>query len=276
MKAVVKINETQVPRLRMGQRALVRIVGTPDPVAATITKISPMADGGSRWWNPDLREYPVEMVLDQSPPDVRPGLSAQVEIFVEQIHNTLAVPLAGIYSQGKESYVFVRRGEEVEPVKVDIGGASETHAAVARGLKRGEDVLILAAGQGRQLLERAGIDTGALASGEGGERGPGPAPKTLKLDNGRGRSSRAGQPADAKASAEKVAGEKAAVEKGEKETQPTVVAAAPKEEPKAAPAQPAAPSADKAGEPRVAPAVGRTAAPAKPIPTPVTAVDVTQ
>ena len=96
MKALVKINESQVPRLRMGQRALVRIVGTPDPIGATITKISPMADGGSRWWNPDLREYPVELVLDRSPQDAKPGLSAQVEIFIEQMHDTLAVPLASI------------------------------------------------------------------------------------------------------------------------------------------------------------------------------------
>ena len=83
MKAVVKINESQVPRLKLGQRALVRVVGTPDPVGATITKISPMADGGSRWWNPDLREYPVELVLDRSPRDTKPGLSAQVEIFIQ-------------------------------------------------------------------------------------------------------------------------------------------------------------------------------------------------
>jgi len=48
MKALVKINESQVPRLKLGQRALVRVVGTPDPVGATITKISPMAATPSR------------------------------------------------------------------------------------------------------------------------------------------------------------------------------------------------------------------------------------
>ena len=283
MKAVVKINESQVPRLRAGQRALVRVVGTPDPIAATITKISPMADGGSRWWNPDLREYPVELVLDQAPPDARPGLSAQVEIFIEQIRDTLAVPLASIYSQGKDSYVFARRGEDVLPVKVDIGGASETHARVSTGVKRGEDVLILEAGQGRQLLERAGIDTGASLASSEGERGPGPAPKSLKLDNGRGRSSRNEGHADAKASAEKGATEKAAetsAEKSEKEKQPTVVAVAPKQEPKSAPAGAAAPAAPvpagNSTEPHVAPAVGKTAAPVRPAPVPVTAVDVSQ
>lgn len=184
MKAVVKINESQVPRLKVGQRALVRIVGAPEPVAATITKISPMADGSARWWNPDLREYPVELTLDHSPPDAKPGLTAQAEIFVERIRDTLAVPLASIYSHGRDSYVFARRDDNVEPVKVQIGAASETHATVPQGLTAGQDVLVLAAGQGRQLLERAGIDTSQGFSGgeSGGERGPGPAPKTLKLD----------------------------------------------------------------------------------------------
>ena len=274
MKAVVKINESQVPRLKLGQRALVRIVGTPDPVGATITKISPMADGSSRWWNPDLREYPVELTLDRSPQDSKPGLSAQVEIFIEQIRSVLAVPLASIYSQGRDSYVFARRGENVEPVKVQIGAASETHATVTQGLNNSQDVLILAAGQGRQLLERAGIDTSAaLAGGEGGpgaaERGPGPAPKDLKLDTGRSRRPRQAPPAEAKAPADGGKGENRSGK------QSAVATAAPAPAP--APAGTTGAQSEKhAAGAQVAPAVRKTPAPAKPAPSPVSAVDVTQ
>jgi HlyD family secretion protein len=171
MKAVVKINESQVPRLRIGQRGLVKVVGVPDPVGATVTRISPMADGGSRWWNPELREYPVELVLDRTAPDMKPGLTLQCEVFVEQLRDVTAVPLASIYSQGRDSFVFARRGDDVQPVKVHIGGASETHAHITDGLSAGQDVLVLAAGQGRQLLERAGI-----AADDPMQRGPGAAP----------------------------------------------------------------------------------------------------
>ena len=171
MKAVVKIGESQVPRLRIGQRGLVKIVGVPDPVGATVTRISPMADGSSRWWNPELREYPVELVIDRTAPDMKPGLSLQCEIFVEQLRDVTAVPLASIYSQGRDSFVFARRGDDVQPVKVQIGGASETHAHITEGLAIGADVLVLAAGQGRQLLERAGI-----AADDPMQRDPGAAP----------------------------------------------------------------------------------------------------
>jgi HlyD family secretion protein len=159
MKAVLKINESQVPRLRVGQRALVRIVGVPDPVGATVTKISPMADGSSRWWNPELREYPVELVIDRTTPEMKPGLTLQGEIFVEQLRGVTAAPLASLYSKGRESYVFVRRGDDVEPAKVQIGGANETHAHITSGVSPGQEVLVLSAGQGRSLLERAGIET---------------------------------------------------------------------------------------------------------------------
>jgi HlyD family secretion protein len=159
MKAVVKVNESRVPKLRIGQRALVRVVGFPDPVGATVTRISPMADGSSRWMNPELREYPVELVLDRTLPDMKPSLTATAEIFVEQLRQVTAVPLASIYAQGRDSYVFARRGDDVEPVKVQIGSASETHAHLTEGLAPGQDVLVLAAGQGRQLLERFGIAT---------------------------------------------------------------------------------------------------------------------
>jgi HlyD family secretion protein len=162
MKAVLKINESQVPKLRQGLRALVRVVGEPEPIGATVTKISPMADGSSRWWNPELREYPVELLLDRTPAAAKPGLSAQAEIFIEQIRGAVAVPLASVYSQGRDSFVFARRGDNAEPVKVEIGVANETHARIVSGLSAGEDVLVLAAGQGRQLLERAGIEPAPL------------------------------------------------------------------------------------------------------------------
>ena len=165
MKAVVRINESHVPKLRPGQKATIKIVGIPEPVAATLTKISPLADSGSRWWNPDLKEYPVELTLDQTPKDVKPGIGVQAEIFTDRLDDVLAVPLAAIYSDRSNTYVFVRdSGEELKPVAVKIGEANETHARIATGLNAGQNVLILEAGQGRDLLELAGISTNDVKS----------------------------------------------------------------------------------------------------------------
>ena len=158
MKLQMKVGEGQVGKLKLGQRAVVRITGVRDPVSAVLTKISPVADTGSRFWgNPDLKEDPVELELEQTPADLQPGMTAQAEIFVRRLENVAAVPLPSVWSDQSDAYVFVRQGEQVVPRPVKLGAASSTQVEVTEGLAKGESVLLLGAGQGRELLERAGI-----------------------------------------------------------------------------------------------------------------------
>src|SRR5687767_14368736 len=65
MKAVVRIPETQVARLLEGQRASIMLPFQKEPIGASLTQISVLADSSQRWWNPDLKEYPVDLTLDQ-------------------------------------------------------------------------------------------------------------------------------------------------------------------------------------------------------------------
>lgn len=180
MKAVVRLNEAQVPRVREGLRATVRVVGVPTPLTGRITRISVLADSGSRWWNPDSKEFPVDVALDSTPPGLKPGMGAQVEILVDRVDQVLAVPLAAVYSVGRDAYVFVSDGQRLQPRKVQIGRTNDTHAQVSDGLQGGERVKLLEAGEGRTLLEQAGINpeptTRGFGGGEGrGRRGGGPA-----------------------------------------------------------------------------------------------------
>ena len=131
-------------------RASVKLVGVPDPVGGWVSNISVLADSGNRWWNPDNREYPVDVTLDYTPPALKPGVSAEVRIFVDRLDNVLAVPLPTIYSSGRTSYVFVRQGKDVKPVEVAIGSVNDTHAEIRQGLTAGQQVMILQAGQGRE------------------------------------------------------------------------------------------------------------------------------
>jgi multidrug resistance efflux pump len=163
MKVVCKINEQQVPRLRVDpanpMRALVKIVGQPNLIGGWVSKISIMADSSSRWFSPDTKDYPVDVTLDYTPPGLKPGMSADsVKIFIGHLKQALAVPLGAIYAAGSDHYVFVRNGSELpRPVKVQVGEVNETHAAVTSGISAGAQVLLLGAGQGRDLLEKAGI-----------------------------------------------------------------------------------------------------------------------
>lgn len=171
MKAVVRIPESQVTRLSEGLRANVKVVGMKDTIGATLSRISVLADSGSRWWNPDLKEYPVELTLDYTPPDLKPGVGAQTEIFIRRLEQVTATPIATVYSAGADSYVFRRAAETMQPVKVMLGANNDTHIEIVDGIEPGAQLLILQSGQGRTLLEDAGIKITPLPTTRpGGER----------------------------------------------------------------------------------------------------------
>jgi len=161
MKVVTKIQEAQAMKLRVDpenpMRATVKLTGVPEPVGGWVSNISVLADSGNRWWNPDNKEYPVDVTLDRTPSNLKPGVGAEVKIFVDRLNNVLAAPLASMYSAGPDSYVFVRDGKGTKPQKVALGAVNDTHAEIREGLKAGQDVLLLQPGQGRELLEKAGI-----------------------------------------------------------------------------------------------------------------------
>ena len=173
MKAVVRIHEAVVPKLREGQRAMVKIVGIPEQLGATLSKISVLADNSNRWWNPDLREYPIDLTLDKTPANLKPGLGAVSEILVERLSSVTAVPLDAVYTMGSDRYVFALRGQTPEPVKVTVGANNDTHVQVLDGVALGQRVLRLQAGQGRDLLEKAGIKV-EPATRPSGKHGPAP------------------------------------------------------------------------------------------------------
>jgi len=171
MKAVVRIPESQVARLSEGLRANVKVVGMKDTIGATLSRISVLADSGSRWWNPDLKEYPVELTLDYTPPDLKPGVGAQTEIFIRRLEQVTATPIATVYSAGADSYVFRRAADTMQPVKVMLGANNDTHIEIVDGIEPGAQLLILQSGQGRTLLEDAGIKITPLPTTRpGGER----------------------------------------------------------------------------------------------------------
>ena len=71
--------------------AIDRVASIVKPIGATVTKISVLADSNQRWFNPDLKEYPVDLVLDETPKSLKPGMGANVEILVNHLDNVLAV-----------------------------------------------------------------------------------------------------------------------------------------------------------------------------------------
>ena len=93
----INIHESALGKVKPDQTASVVVDAFADkPLAGHVIRMSTMPSASNRWQNPDLKVYPTDIGVDAPPADLRPGLSAKVEILVAEIASTLYVPLQSV------------------------------------------------------------------------------------------------------------------------------------------------------------------------------------
>ncbi|MHC4754819.1 MAG: efflux RND transporter periplasmic adaptor subunit [Planctomycetota bacterium] len=125
MKIEIKIHETWIDKIELGQRAKITISAFPeDTFIGKVIRKAPMADP-EYWLNPDLKVYSTEvsLELDGSNKSIKTGMTAKVEVVVEELNNVLSVPIQAVINiQGKKvCYVATSSGPQRREVQMGRG-----------------------------------------------------------------------------------------------------------------------------------------------------------
>lgn len=138
-KADIKVHESSLKKIQLGQRAVVKVDALPDATfTGTIAKISPLPD--NNWMNPDINKYPCEIFIDDNEYDLKNGMNCRCEILIEALKDVLYVPLQAVIQVGDEYFVEVREGKEFVRRKVEIGLDDNKLIHIISGLEEGESV----------------------------------------------------------------------------------------------------------------------------------------
>jgi HlyD family secretion protein len=143
MIAQVSLHESVLKQVEPGQAAIVRVDAIPGrEFHGRVRFVAVMADQNSFWANPNLRLYRTEVAIDDAVPEMRPGMSCAIEILVEEIPDTLFVPVQSIFRRGQETLAFVEGGGTSEQRSVAVGRYNDRWVQVLDGLAEGEVVLL--------------------------------------------------------------------------------------------------------------------------------------
>ena len=143
MSVELKVPESSIDKVREGQPARVSVDAFPGmTIDGKVSKLALLPDATMRWMNPDINVYTVEIVLDREMPDLRPGMSTQVEILTAERKNILSIPLSALrFSNGSYRCVkMVRRRPAETPI--EIGLSNDSFVEVKSGLRQGDVVLL--------------------------------------------------------------------------------------------------------------------------------------
>ncbi|HEY3054687.1 MAG TPA: efflux RND transporter periplasmic adaptor subunit [Thermoanaerobaculia bacterium] len=180
VEAVLEVDETDVPNVKVGQHANVTIDAYPNKTfSGTVTEVgsSPITQTGQTGGSQAVN-FEVKVQVDNPPPDVRPGFSCSADIITGTRTKAIAIPIQALVVREKpgskagkpqdEEGVFVNNGGTVKFAPVKTGLSGESNIEIVSGLKEGQQIVT---GPFRALRE---IKDGSKVKEQKEKKGGGP------------------------------------------------------------------------------------------------------
>jgi|SRR5438093_64797 len=132
------VNQADVVRLQEGRTVDIRAESVPGAkMTGIVDRIAPQAVIKN-----GIKGFSARITIKDIDPRVRPGMPAVLGIPVSSADNVLAVPLAAVFTEGGDRFVFVKTNDTFERRLITIGASDYFNAEVLDGLKAGEVVAL--------------------------------------------------------------------------------------------------------------------------------------
>lgn len=142
MKVEIKVHETWIDKVKVGQKANITVAAFPDKTfTGKVLKKAPLAE--QQWWGRgDLKVYVTDVSIDGTHDFIKTGMSAKVEVIIDELHDVLLVPIQSVITQeGKKvCYCLTDKGPKKREVETD--SFNNDFVEIKNGLVEGEKVLL--------------------------------------------------------------------------------------------------------------------------------------
>jgi HlyD family secretion protein len=153
VEAVMEVDETDIPNVKVGQNATVSIDAYPNKTfSGVVTEVgsSPMSRNGVSTGT-EAVNFEVKIQLENPPAGVRPGFSASADIITGTRSKALAIPIQALVVREKpgsapgkaqdEEGVYVHKDGQAQFVAVSTGLAGESNIEIVKGLSEGQQIV---------------------------------------------------------------------------------------------------------------------------------------
>jgi len=130
------VNEVDRGHIRIGDAVSIHVIAVPGRVFHG--HIKDLGGTTGNFW--DLH-FECKASLDETSPELRPGMSTEVVISTETLHGALSIPAQALVDSSGTSFVYVRSGKAFTRQDVKLVRKNETRAVVS-GLSEGQVVAL--------------------------------------------------------------------------------------------------------------------------------------
>jgi len=143
MQVSADVSEADFRKIEKGQKVYITIdaaekLGT----SGKINRKSLSTSITQRYSGSKVKSYEVIIDVDSCHSKIKPGLSANCEIILQEEKDTLFVPTLAIFERDSSKIVYVKSKKEFVPVNVKTGTSGSSFTIITSGLKGDETIAL--------------------------------------------------------------------------------------------------------------------------------------
>ena len=143
MQVKVDIHESLVSKVKVKQKAIIHVDAFSDKTLyGVVEKVATISSSTRR---KSSNNYEVKITIDDFPEDMKlkPGMTAEVEVYVGKYIDVLAVPIQAVTSFGNKKYVFAKKSDgQFESREVKVGNSNLSFVEIEEGLQKDQTVAL--------------------------------------------------------------------------------------------------------------------------------------
>jgi HlyD family secretion protein len=137
------VRETDLHRVRVGQRSTIRLDAFPDlQLTGQVLSLGALAHASATRPYEEKR-FDLVVEVDASVAELRPEMTARLDLLVAERHDVLLVPVNAIFEREDHLVANVITGWSSEHRQVELGATGDLFAEVVSGLDEGDHVALL-------------------------------------------------------------------------------------------------------------------------------------
>lgn len=139
---VADVPEVDIPKVKLGQDVVVRAQSLPGKTYPGKIQVVSLASRENRGWNyNDKSGFPVTVQLSESDEQIKPGMSALIDIIADKHTGVLLVGHEFVELKGDATFITVEGSKGRERRSVKVGLQNEEDVEVLEGVSEGETIV---------------------------------------------------------------------------------------------------------------------------------------
>ena len=145
MEVITEVSEVDVAKVKSGQRVKVRLDAFPESLFTGVVRSVATLAREKSGDNP-VKVFEVSVLVDTVSSILRPGMTASSTIIIDEIPDTLWIPIDAVFRSADTTVAYVMKGGKPVETPIGLGPKNENHVVVTAGLEAGQTVALIEPG----------------------------------------------------------------------------------------------------------------------------------